>query len=155
METLSNLADEPYAARIAGAILASFMQQPPDTKTMMRLLTTLCTGMPKETLRKMVDPRIGVASRTEIFSLAAVKKWLDDHGPQDRSVPEHRLLPPLVEEQIAPEERTRRVKMLHDTARIIRDAVRTKCVGRPAKPKQVNDENKRLEALKTFSELQS
>jgi hypothetical protein len=124
-------ADEHYAARVASMVLASFMQQPPDTKTMVRQLTTLCIGVPRATLTRLVDPRVGVASETEFFSLAAVKKWIDGHAPKP-VLPEHRLLPPVKEEQVPPEERERRIGMLKGTAEQIRQIARSNVVGRPS-----------------------
>ncbi len=100
----------------------------------------------------MADPSVGLASRNEFFSLAAVNKWLDQNGPQER-VGEQRLLPPMIEEQVEPEERERRVLMLKATANEIRKCTKAKVVGRPANWKQVDDEAARMEALTNFAEL--
>lgn len=104
MQTSSDLerADEPYAARVAAAVLASFMQQPQDRKTMLRLLAQMLLGEPKTVLQKMVDPRVGVASGEEFFSLALVKRWLDENQPRARrplALPEPEFTPMTDEER--------------------------------------------------------
>lgn len=128
----SDLADKPYAARIASAVLASFMQQPPDMKTMLRQLTVLFEGKPRWILAKMVDPEYGLAAQEEFFSIAACNKWLSDQVPEQRVVPEHRLFLPEPEpENVSPEERSHKVKMLKGVADQIRQVAKTNCVGRP------------------------
>lgn len=127
----SDLADKPYAARIASAVLASFMQQPPDMKTMLRQLTVLFEGKPRWILAKMVDPEFGLAAQEEFFSLAACNKWISDQTPK-ATAPEHRkFLPEPEPEKVSPEERARRVEMLKKTARQIRQVTAAACVGRP------------------------
>jgi len=143
----SGVADEPYAVRVASAVLGSFMQQPPDTKTMIRLLTQLLVGMPKPVLMRMVDPRVGVAAANEFFSIAACKKWLDTNLPRVNAA-EHKLLPPVEVEKVSPEERERRVQMLKDTAQRIRETVRTNCVGRPAQLEWIKPADQQSEAQK-------
>lgn len=91
----------------------------------MRLLTTMLTGMDKDTLRKMVDPRVGVAASNEFFSLAAVKKWLDNNRLQDRRSPQHKLLPPIDEPKIDEAERVKRL----DKIRMLKLGIQMKWAG--------------------------
>jgi hypothetical protein len=98
-------------------------------------------------LQMMADPRTGVASQEEFFSLAAVKKWLNAHAPDRPWKP----LPALVEPQEPPEVREQRYNMLKAVAREIRDCVKAKTVGRPSsRPSQVDDWGKRIEALENL-----
>lgn len=99
----------------------------------------------------MVDPRVGVAAKEEFFSLAAVKKWLENHGPQER-VGEQRLLPPAEVEHVSIEERARRVDMLKDTAKKIREVVKAKVIGRPPM-KQTHNPANLIAALDSLSDL--
>ena len=100
----------------------------------------------------MVDPRVGVASGEEFFSLAAVKKWLNQNAPE----PTWKALPPVEPEIVSPEERARRVAMLKGAAQAIRDVVKAKTVGRPSGllPIQRDDPVKRIEALANLQAMQ-
>lgn len=136
METssTSDLADEIYASRVVNMLLSSHPHQAHDPKTLMRQLTVLCTGEPKEVLRRMVDPRDGLVAESEFVpTIAKVKGWLEARRSYrtPREAPEHKLLPPLQEEQVSPEERARRVKRLKDVARVIRATTKAKVIGRP------------------------
>jgi hypothetical protein len=102
----------------------------------------------------MADPRTGVAATNEFFSLAAVHKWLKDYGPQPQWKP---LLPAPEPERVPPEVREQRVAMLKNTARVIRDAVKAKCIGRPQTPKTKQTHNPQalnnaLENLKALNQ---
>ena len=138
------LADEPYAVRIASMILGSFMQQPPDTKAMLRLLTRMLIGVPKLVLNRMVDPTMGVASKNEFFSLAACKKWIDGQKecePFNRA--EHRLLPPPAEKPISEEERARRVNMLEGVKAELAKITHSNVVGGDDEPETATERRQR------------
>jgi hypothetical protein len=91
----------------------------------------------------MADPRTGVASQEEFFSLAVVKKWLNANAPETPWKP----LPALEEPEDPPEVREKRYNMLKAVAAELRACVKAKTVGRPTRPIQINDEGKRLEAF--------
>jgi hypothetical protein len=102
----------------------------------------------------MADPRTGVASKNEFFSLAAVHEWLKAHGPQPQWKP---LLPAPAPEVVPPEVREQRVAMLKDTARVIRETVKAKTVGRPGKtltPKHTHNPKALLDGLENLKHLQ-
>jgi hypothetical protein len=107
----------------------------------------MLVGLPKLTLSQMVDPRSGVAASNEFFSLAAVKKWLDQNGPQPKFNP----IPQQLIEHVEPEERARRVEMLKGVARQIRNVTKTKVVGRPAV--QSHNPNKLMAALENLEAI--
>lgn len=135
-------------------------------------------------LNRMMDPLTGLASITPVFSLSAAREWLDNQLPvpelkfrpevgkisneewrrlrtQNETLPhapidvhrEERF--PSKEENISPEERERRVKMLKETAQAIREVVRAKTVGRPSTLvwKQVDDPAARMEALANLTAM--
>ena len=138
-------ADEQYAVRAASAILSSFMQQPQDLKTMLGLLTQMLVGMPKMVLSRMVDPRVGVATSNEFFSLAACKKWLNSQPElEPRNLAEHRLLPQLPEPEVSAEEKERRIAMSLKAAEELKKVARTNFVGRPNE--DPSEREKRIEA---------
>lgn len=142
-------ADEMYAAKVASMILGSFTNPIPNTPLMLEQLTTLLTGKPKTIVARMYDPRVGVAAKSEFFSLAACNKWLDANLPERVWKP----LPPLIEEKVAPEVREQRVNMLKAVAREIRDCVKAKTVGRPLTPTQTHSPSKLLEALENLEAM--
>lgn len=76
----------------------------------------------------MVHPEIGVAAGNEFFSIAACNQWLSEHLPKAEP---RNFLPEPEPEYVSPEERERRVKMLKNTAQVIRETVKAKTVGRP------------------------
>jgi len=88
-------------------------------------------GQPLATLSRMVDPNVGLASVTPIFSLSAAREWLDRNGPKPEPPAFKPERFPPKEEYVSPEERERRVTMLKRTAQVIRETVRAKTVGRP------------------------
>ena len=73
----SEMADTEYATRIATMLVASFPNQPHDPATFLRQLTIVCTGRPKSTLRKLVDPRDGFLTTERFPTIAALHDWLD------------------------------------------------------------------------------
>jgi len=109
-------------------------------------ITDLCEGQPKQLLKLMVDPSAGVAAKNERLTLAAVNKWLDAHAKRQWKP----LLPAPKPEHVDPELRAERVAMLKNTAQVIRDTVKAKCVGRPV---QVHEPSKLLAALENLEAM--
>lgn len=100
-------------------------------------------------LQRMVDPRTGVASQEEFFSLAAVKKWLNEHSPQ----PTWKPLPHIEEEPLDPEERAVCAARLKQLAEIIRETADAKTVSKLPKPIQTHNPSKLLEALENLESM--
>lgn len=150
------LADLDYARNVTRVLCNSYPNQAHDPDTFGQQLRLALMGRPKTLLQALVHPVTGYVSKAQFLTIAGVNEWLDKHGspaPALKFRPD-RFLPKPDAETVTPEERARRANMLKATAEQIRQAVRAKCIGRPApRPHQVNDPAARLEALETFTEI--
>lgn len=77
-----------------------------------------------------MDSEAGLAARTPFFSLSTAREWLDEQAPKVTVTRPERF--PAKGEAISEAERELRAKRLKDTARIIRETVKAKTVGRPS-----------------------
>lgn len=110
----------------------------------------------------MVDPREGFLAREKFPTIAALNEWFEKQPAwlvaESRLLPEHKLLPPVKEEPISPEERARRVAILKGVAAELRKVMNHNCVGRPEqlewlKPKAEQSEAQRRESER-FARMQ-
>jgi hypothetical protein len=108
-------------------------------------------------LRKAVDPRNGFIAVERFPTIAALNKWFKDQEP-DRA-PEYKLLPPVREEPLTPEQLAERVKqadMAKAVAEEIRKATGRVCVGRPAGwQRQVHKPDELLEGLESLEAMKA
>jgi hypothetical protein len=120
-------------------------------------LTIACTGRPKLLLRKAVDPRNGFIAVERFPTIAALNKWFKDQEPD--MAPEYKLLPPVREEPLTPEQLAERVKqadMAKAVAEEIRKATGRVCVGRPAGwQRQVHKPDELLEGLESLEAMKA
>jgi hypothetical protein len=91
----------------------------------------------------MADPRLGLPGKAAFFSLAGARAWIEDNTPEGPWKP----LTALPEPEPTPEEREARYNRLKQVAQVLRDTVKAKVVGRPMRPVQINDHDKRMAAL--------
>jgi hypothetical protein len=110
-------------------------------------------------LRLMSHPVDGlVAQRDFTPSIASVKAWLDEHSGPKVKPPEQRLLEEPDRVPPTPEEQERVAKRVLEARRVLNETLDSmrksgKITGRVPKPKQVDDEALRMEAMECLEAM--
>ncbi len=145
----SRKATEMEAGIYAAKLLGSYMQQPPDPKTMHKLVTQKLTNRPIWLLEKLISAESGLAVQGAFFSLSALAEYVDWCGSFRSPPSDIPRLPHIEEDPVSPEEREARYLRLKEVAQVIRETVKAKCVGRPSdwRSKPVNNPEALLEAI--------
>jgi hypothetical protein len=134
-------------------LLSSYPNQAHDPEIFQKQLILLCTGQPKEVLKRMVDPRSGLLSQADFTpSISKVKDWLDKQQPSapvfpPRVLPEPAWTPPTVEQRARCLLMAKNARaQLLDTIEAMRISGRIQGKRAPA-PIQVDNPRRRQEAL--------